>query len=515
VFVVDQIAVVQFRTPAAPGTLDITDPSITEAFHAGIFIITGFDEGTEGLDNTHGLLGIGFCTINPGVAGNEVREESAICAQMENGVFTADNGTTNLLGTCIRVPLGTAVGTGNIRAEFSAAIAGGVRLNFTTTASRAKGVAILFAGIADSFAAQFTPGAAAQRDCNGEAGGTFRPSIVFFLTHDHPGGSPDEAEAQPNIGFAIDDASVTQKLMALNIDESNPTDADGYMRSDSCIGWLDLGTRAVERAFVNSFNANGFEAQGDGNRCSFLALKFSGNARAAAANMPIAASTGLQSFNSFGFTPDLVLGMTSLLTAEDTLTDGVSAFGYFVTGRYLSRAHTARMAEGVTLVNPTQATAATTRHEEVALLQYDNDGNVVQRATWAGASGNGGFRLDFSTASASGYMTALGIQLVPNPPLPVRRIRRQRRARARIQRRQVLVGGRPVGPIPLRAGFWRAVQRIRRALRLRLRRPAPPFYGVRLTGTPTEEGSKGRVFRPGLYRGRITGAGVPTRDLDQ
>ncbi len=536
---VDQIRVVQFETPAGAGAISVTHPDITEPFSCAILLFS--NSNTDSADNTNASLGIGFVTANANsvVANSTVSPTAAhgTTAASITGTFFEEANACLLAGT---LPTGITFTT-TIQGISAGAIPGGVSLNFTTVTNRTKGVAILFAGLADSCIEEIaaTTGAPSAISCPSAAGGTFRPKLVVFTPTDQPGGSAvTEAEAQIGLGFAIDDGTPTQKCAFINWDDAvATTDGDGVVRSDSGFGWIDFATRAFWRGNVTSFSATGYNVQSvTGNvRAHALAISFSGNVRVALANLAVAAATGRQLFNAYGFTPDVVLGMSTLFTSEDTTTDGANAgaYGWFVTGRHGSRAYTAHFQEGITGSGGTP-TQAHTRQEDVALLTYQNAATaVVQRATWDGATGSGGFALDFSVGDAAGLLTTLGIQLIPSAPLPLRR-RRPLRARARYRRRVVHVQGvpAPVDSNPF-GRVLRAILRMRRKALARLRwRPAPPL-SIMPEGLPADaEGSKarvwspglvrgrveralgtGRVFSPGLVRGRITGAGVAPPDI--
>jgi len=513
--VVDQVAVVQFTKAAGAGVLDITSPLITETFDCAIILCSGSD--SDGTNNTHAIFGIGFCSTNTDGAGVQ---NVSIGLQIENGVVAVDAGFRNLNGKCINIPAGTDVATVLVDAAFDSVQPGGVRLNFTTATVQVKGVALLFAGLTESVIRQIQPTSTPTAfECPDSAGGsgTFEPDLLVWLTHDHPGGAINEAEGQWSLGFTINDGGSPPQQIAsfFNVDEIDPTDADGVARTDVSFGWLNLTTRAQETGGVTTFSANGFTAASSivgGIRCSFLAIKFSGPFRAAIAQLAVAASTGLQSFNAFGFTPDVVLGLATLLAATDSLTDGptASAGGYLLTGKYGSRAYTFRQDEGVDL-NPT-TTAASSRQEDVALLMFDDTGTVVQRATWAGGTGSGGFRMDFSVASAVGTIAALGLQLQRStPPAHGGRARaapaRQGEARAR---RFVPLG-------ILRAARYgrmlKAVARNRMLARLAQRRRVIEAVGVEIERVTTDPSRiQGDSAFPGSWKGGSAEAGSVAGD---
>lgn len=513
---VDQIDVVKFTTPAAPGTLDITSPNITEAFSAAILIFTR--QTADDSNEPHGVLGIGFIGADGTQLGLTL--QVAVCATIEGGEDIGQLcATARDTATAFRAPDG--LGGLDIVADYDAAIAGGFRLDFTQTDVQATCTAIIFAGLTEAAVGSCThnDGGSTHEDV-GESP-FFEPDLVVFRSSDNVLTS-DTLNATMALGFALNIAGIPQVSAYLNWDNgADPTDSDGFYRSDACSSAF-IGDRlvAMDRFGITSFDSTGWNAiavdTGGSNspQANYLALKFSGAVRLACANLAVAASTGDQTFNSFGFTPDLVLGMSHLMTAVDTLTDGAtaSAGGLFVTGRYGSRAYSIRNEEGLNL-NPAVSNAHT-RQGDHAVLALDHLGNVVQQASWVGASGSGGFILNFSTASQAGTLTALGIQLIPNPPLVPRRARRERAVRQALRRRPPTVFGVPVqvSAPPLSRFFWKAIQRIRMAMVRRRRRTEPVLSTIPPVGAPSSEPSTLRVFTSGMERGR-TVSGEPTTEL--
>lgn len=508
---VDQIAVVQFRTPAAPGTLNITHPDLTEAFSAALLIFSGVDEGLDGTDVDGGAMGIGWVAAENGAGAVQAQCLTTLFRDALTTTTQAFNSHSN--SNCILV--GDNAGATVIAANFSTAIANGVQLNFATASVRAKCVAILFHGLARASTglATITTGASAHYNV-GPAGTEFQADLLHLLAAD--GSLAIGANSGVcQVGFALNLAGVPQKAAYINVARSSdPTDADGYLRSDAATASLNGDrTVAMERAVIGSFDATGFNATAPVSQVTmvYLALKWSNptSVRCALANSVIAASTGIQAFNAFGFTPDVAFGMSSLLTAEDAIENGAAgcAAGYFVTGRHGSRAYTIRHDRGHTinaLDLPASATHTNTRQEDVALLTYDTAGAVVQRATWDGGSGAGGFQLNFSIAGTAGFLTALGIQIIPvavvTPPSAGAVGTARRPARAR-----TVVGG---ARHSIMGSVLRELGRFRRAALARIRwRPQPEgVVEPVIVGVELEEDPKGRVSSPGALRGRILGA---------
>jgi len=537
---VDQIAVVTFTTPASgdAALFDVTHPSITGAFSCALFIYAG--STTDSTDVANGLLGMGACSVEgTGDAG----KNHSYCAQGSNASLNVpDYNTSRFNSRCIHVVDGTNVNTTVVLAKFDSAISGGVRLNFTTRTIQVKVTAILFS-IPHSGIARPSASASSNEDVGDSP--FFRPSCLIAFGGGGADGT-DSTDAEINIGFAIDAGGVPQVSSFVDLDDATePSDADGEVTT--AFAWASMfTTRTAARATVSSFDSQGYTWGPDSVttlQAMVLALQFGSAVRIACASMAVSGSTGPQAFNAFGFTPDIVIGQSTLIAASATPTDGptAAATGLFVTGRYGSRAYTFHGEEGKT--NGAAAPFNTHhRQEDVAVLTYNHTGGIAQRATWIGASGSGGFVLDFSVATA-GFLTAIGIQIIPNPPLPGRRIRRRvrlwKRARSRLQLvaghaaspitlrlprrpmrrarlmrrlRRPSIGGKPIGNPPLMRGFWKAVGRIRRAMMLRLRPRPLAMTSIPVIGETLPEAPKGRLSQPGLVRGRIVGAEAGASD---
>ena len=412
----DQVAVVNF-TITASGTFSITDPSITETFSAAILIYTA--STSDGSDNAHAIMGIGFVAPDT----TPTTEEEGACFHAQNGQNTAPNTATRHVNTAaisIGDPTVNTAATEVVRVVYSANVSGGVQLNATTFtgAFNVKGVAILFAGLTRAYTDGCTASTIGAAESVGGAT-QFQPDLVIFVASDGAVNT-NQNDAVPNIGFALNKTGIPQVSSYQNWDDATePSDSDGYIRSANAYTHDSAGLRSsgalsgVEHSTVTAFTATGFSHTSSAGSpdAHYLALKFSGAIRMACANMTTSGSTGNQDFTAFGFVPDLVLGMSTLLTSLDTLTDPANSMGYFATGSHGSRAATIHTEEGLTLAGAVVANSHT-RQEDVALLTYTGSGGIAQRATWVsgGTPNRDGFRLNFTTAT-SGYLTALGIAL--------------------------------------------------------------------------------------------------------
>jgi hypothetical protein len=509
--VVEQIAVVDFDTPTSIGTFDVTSSRITEAFTAAIFL---YERSTAlGTDSAHGNIGLGACQKDGGGGSDSANENASYQCSDDNAnraspACNTARDTGDASSHCIIITSGT--GVLEVNAFFDSSIAGGVRLNFDAVAAVGYKVrAILFAGFASAWVGTISATVQSSETLGGGTVPSFKPDFIFFF-----GGAATfntlSQDAVVNLGFAARTSPIQQCSAFINFDTgTEPSDADGELSTDRASCNHQGVTRTQKHIRVDTFDAGGFTwtpMEGTTIGSMYLALKCaSSHFRVACAAMAVSGSTGLQSFNAFGFTPDIVFGMTTLLAAQDTYTDGptAAAAGLFATGRYGSRAITMHGEEGVS--NPPSANFNThNRAEDVALLTYEHTGTIAQRATWAGGSGAGGFTLDFSVATA-GNMVALGLQFVPGA-VPSSEGEVGAAGHEARRRHRPAAGG-----VHRASWFGRTladVSRFRRAAQVRRRSLPPEPEAQAMVGQAIETPPTGKLAGPGMVRGRLAGASI-------
>jgi len=416
--VADQIAVVDFTTPATadPTALNITSPDITETVRA-IVLIWG-NSVNEDADETPARMGMAAISLDAFTAAESL--------DTLGGTFTT------ILRNGQATPAG-AIGTGNdtavllltdassgftIISEVSAVIAGGVTLSFTTVTGGAQvqGKAIIFAGdsmrswgglveTSSTTPTQFDVGPTVPGD------DFFQPDLVIVMpTLNSLDAATRSGNGEAGFGCVVSGAQVSASVNFRAGVE--PSEVDGVVRSarGNCC-FRDLARTQCGHTFA--LNADGFEvtaATTNGTRGRYLAIKFGGLFNVGAVNESVSGSTGVQNFTGLGFTPDVVLGFSTLMTSLDTLTEDetAAAGGYFIASSGASRAASIREEEAHTGVSVVSA-----RQGDHALLTLDHLGAVAHQATWNGGI-SGGFSLNFSTATA-GKMTLLGIGLALAP----------------------------------------------------------------------------------------------------
>lgn len=507
---VEQIAVVHFDAPLATGDFDITDPSITETVNLALFIYSGTT--ALGTDADGCMLGMGACTPNGSDSGHQ---NASYCTHGDNASLNAPDydtlrDTGDASSHCIVVVNQAFTIVSN--AAFVSTMAGGVKINFNVASAAVKVTCILFAGFSAGAVGSFS-GEGPTAELVGISP-HFAPDVLALFGG---GGTLNTAinDAQANLGFATR-VQAAERSMFVNFDQVEPTDMDGIVSSDAMATGHQNQTRAVEYMDLDSWNSDGFTWRGDrvaglpSPSAMYCALKAaSSQVKIACAAMTVAGATGRQDFNPFGFTPDIVVGMLTPLTALDSYTSGAlaGAAAFFVTGKYGSRAaamhaENAKSGTGISFNNRN-------RQENVALLGYNHTGTVVQRATWAGPSGNGGFALNFSVASQAGYMVALGIQLAPTSLVAPRRPQGSARAKQRRSPQARAAFTRRARGTFLRLLQWWEVQRRGMFDRLH-RRSLPPRAGVVIERFEGE--TRGDNAFAGSLKGADAGAGSQVGD---
>ena len=403
----DQIKVATFTTRSGAGTQDFTHPEITEAFRAAIFIYGGTN--TDSSDVSHGRLGFGTCCVRTPTSSADQnasfvtqRDNSTLSAPDENTIRQAVAG-----GACIIVTAGDNDANIDVEATFDSAISGGVRLSFATADIQVKVTVIFFAGLTDAAIG----GTSTSTSVSVQTGVTpfFRPDALFIFGG---GGTLNTsgADAQVALGFAARGGAQVSAFVNSD-DVTEPTDADGHISTTAASAEFQGTTRTARLSTITSFNSDGFTLTADtavSRSFMYLALKFSGTTQFQCVAKPIAASTGDQDFTGFGFTPAVVIGMSTMLASADSTTSGATASssGLFVSGSGgIERAYSERGENGRS--GTSISFNRSSRQEDASILTLNDTGSVVHRATWVSGI-NDGFRLNFSTASSSGYMVAMG-----------------------------------------------------------------------------------------------------------
>jgi hypothetical protein len=403
--VADEFAVVEFTTPATAITFDITSPKLTGTVKAGIFFVT--NTGTDDSDVPMGIMGVGM-HADDGVD-VPTNPQGAISSRITGARTTTQLTRQAQHNTAVISVLedgSTSTGQ-SVICTHSAYIAGGVRLEATdVSGGQVKGFAVLFAGTAR---ASVDSAAFSGTQATETTGGStpFTPDLVVFAGGDGSFGGPSVGNtARVNLGFLS--ASGVKGHSCVWPNNVDPSDADGYVGSGV---YPSSDSTATAQLSTLSIVTDGFQHQltsGSGTpNPKYLALKFTDDIQISIQNLTAPGSTGAQAFST-GFKPLVAMGMSSLMTSEDTATDGATASvaGYFAFDDTQQRAQTIRSEEGLSITNP-PVTATDTRQGDYGLLTYEHEGTVAQQATRTLTMS--GFSLNFSAATAGLFTTlALG-----------------------------------------------------------------------------------------------------------
>lgn len=401
----DQFAIATASSPTpplgVPTTVDFTSPDITETVKAAIFIYG--HSATDGSAQTHASLGAALWA-NDGDPSSELLSSHFFVGENGQTVSTDCRGFKSS-GNLRALDSGHAI---DVEVSAVAAISGGVRLTFGTgtTGGPIKITAILFAGLSRAWASIESLSTVLTSVDTGSIS-TFRPDMLVVVgSPGNFGALVDDFRAQ--IGFVV---GSTHKGQAVRLDRGLTTpDADGIVDSGE-VPFMTVGAAASAIGATFTLDATGYDTQltTGTTTCpvTVLALKFSSAVRLATSNFAVSGSPGAQSF-AVGFRPQLVLGMSSLISAEDSLTDGATASTatYFAFTDAAARAYGASHNEGSALSGAAPSLARSIQGD-FALLALASDGSVAQQATLTSMSATG-FNLSFATATA-GRLSALAL----------------------------------------------------------------------------------------------------------
>ncbi len=492
-----------------PTPWSITSSDLTLTAKAALVFYTSRADASGIVDDTltdGAVMGVGVACDADGGSTNQTGTQSVRAvdnAATPLPVTRKDGGATT--DEVIDAIQRTAGNTRAATHELASWVSQGISLNAVTDTDDVSAAALLFAGVARTYVAAATPSAAGTSEIVGlsSTGGSFRPDLLIFFGQD--GGLVNTttiSSALTVLGYCIDDGASSQVHFFADWDAgalNDLTDADAYAGTTTAHADLTTsGTRALQTVTV-TITATGFDMISSVGSPDmwYLAIKFTQKPAMYVGHVALPSSPGEFLLATPGVVPRAIVSVNHLLTVFDTLTDGAvaGAAGFSMFTKSAQRAYAIHFQEGVTPTN------TGTRHGNHAILTLDHQGTVVHEADLVQME-PGGARLNFTTATAAGTATLLAIGY-PSPPSVPRRRARQVRARARLRRRPA---GIPMGvppPVSMAPPRWlRPLLRMRAAMRARLRWK-PIVHTVRLVGVDNEDGPKGRVFCPGLKRGRI------------
>ncbi len=492
-------AIIEATVPSANGTVDYTSPNITDWSAGGIALI--FVSGDTSALTSDGLLSVGM--VNQ--AGNQFTTSWRAHAGVAGTAECRETSLNDQAIAIINNTAGTALGVW-ARATFSSALTNGVRLSWDDTAGIGAKVLKIVVVLIEGFTGTFITGTHPQSNA------VFTPEALVGFSNGNgtfaafQQTARSNQEVNPGLG-ACRFSDLAQASAEVCWDRgADPTEARGSRYTTKFIASADGVTERAET--VTAATATSYTSTGTGRGLYAQLRTGNGGAEFAVARETLSGTTGTLSFTGLGKRCGLVIGFLCGLTSDATFETDRAADSW-ATFFILDRSSVysigfAQLHNGVTIDagHPTQAYSC---YSSSSIRAIDDTNATAFQATSAGITATG---IDLAvTTGMTGTMLLVGFATNPSQTIRRRGRRARRVARSRLRRRAPLVGGKPVGQPPLNRGFWKAIGRIRRAAQARLRRVLPPFYGVRFTGQATDEGEKGRVFTPGLARGKITWVG--------
>jgi len=340
------VAILSGTVPGSMGTVDYTDPAITSWSTKGLVLIV-----TSGntLDESEG----GRLCLSLIDQSGRVRMQ---CARvLEGQTATAHNHNASHSDTAVRVmDADPAPGIGDwARAIFSAALGGGVRLDWTAVggvAGREFRYWILL--VDDLEECEVGDGAGSILADSFEPHALITAGIGALTAH--PGNGN---HFLGGFGAARDGSPIVQKSGGVGWDfNDDPTTAHAAVQSGSASTEI-TPPATLQGQVVTDFTATGFVDTGTGNSI-WAALRLLENVPTGVALETLDGGTGAKVFTGLGVRPAVVVGLVTGNSADDSIESGAarSTLGLFVTDGTNTYSASASQAEGETITagNPTR-----------------------------------------------------------------------------------------------------------------------------------------------------------------
>ncbi len=389
----------------APYTQDFTTADLGGLTpQAALFLVS--EAVADGVAANDNVLSIGAATA----AAEEW--QVYISDQHNQGTTDTHRGSNTDRSIDIKNP-GSAATNG--RAEFTAFINNGVRVNWTTVPGAAFLVTvILFAGTDLSAHANSATLGNEDVEVNIEDPG-FEPDVVLVFHH-HDDADDNASNASWGAGVAHNDraAGITQRSFTQFLTDGVATSSNGSYYHDSRAGCRCDNTGALTYSIeLANFDANGFSAyQRDataGFDFFYLALNFGSSSPVVDAwvgDYTTPTSTGDDAETGPGLTPQFVLmGMTMMEAVDTGYANGLAgSLGFSVFDDDDEYAQSWASEDNVATSN-TQSLS-----DDTAVELPDDDGGAGLTASFSSFDANG-FTLNYSTVEANAkYFWVLAIE---------------------------------------------------------------------------------------------------------
>lgn len=321
-------AILEATVPNANGTQDFTSPAITAWNTTGKGLALVFISGDTGAPTAGGWACIGACDFAGRQRSTNMNAPTGSTGLPEN--HQAD--VSDMVGVILSNFTGTAWGQW-ARVQFHTALANGVRLNWVDTSgigSRVfKIVVVLLEGLGDVFVFGNTT---TGHGFTGDAVLTFAKSANSFSTW--PPTNLNANECCAGLGGALRLTGVPQQATYVTEDRNaDPLNSRGR-RSTVNFAAGSQGLAVENLGTLTAFASNGISITGD-LQCLGVNMKgATGPGDFAIAQEDLDGGTGTKVFTNLGQRCNLILGLVTALTTEDTLeadSATLARFAFFLT----------------------------------------------------------------------------------------------------------------------------------------------------------------------------------------
>jgi hypothetical protein len=317
-------AIVESTVPSSPGTVDYTAPGISNWSGGGLALI--FVSGDTGAPTFGGFLTVGLVDS----AGNQ---RTIAWNSVDNATTIPENKEANVDDHAV-VVLDNTGGTSFAsiaRAQFSAALSGGVRLNWTSVSGVGARVFKIVVVLIEGFV-----GVLAQDDGSFVHG--FQSDALLSIPNGRgsfqawPLSPASGQEVSPGLGGALRLGGLPQKNAYVMSDRvTDPLVSRGGRRTADFDASSNGSVQNV--GTVTAFNATSVSVSGTA-RGMHAAMRSAGPGDYALALETLDGGTGVKIFSGLGIKCGLVVGFVCGVTSDDTFEADSSAlapFCYFVT----------------------------------------------------------------------------------------------------------------------------------------------------------------------------------------
>lgn len=371
--------VVRAAANTSTGNQDFTGSLGGDTPNAALFIISR--AVTDATAAAHAILGIGAATAT-------TERWATVAPNSEDGVGSTDDAKRIVTNQCIAIS-NPGLNSNDGVADFVSFIANGVRVNWGNAPASAYLVTVvLFSGLTNAFAGTYAPGTTVDADVDVTAPG-FEPDILAL-------GSANAATSSTNstqlsLGFAVNDGSDTQQCSNVSEEDGQASgQPTGYLHASRGAIQTDAGSGNLEwQSQIGTFDASGFtstlrSSSAGSDIVGYLALEVGAlNFWLGGHDTPT--STGSQASTAPGFTPQLLLGVMTHLTATGTTTASAEAGAFGITAIVSGT----QVSNAVAIEDGAATTDTQSLSDDQAVNLPQDDGSTGHTATFTSFDANG------------------------------------------------------------------------------------------------------------------------------